>query len=132
MGGMENAPFGLSRLHQIAQPVEDLSRAVAFYRETLGVPHLFTLPNLAFFDCAGVRLMLSPPEGGDTFAPGSPLYFHVEDINAAYQTLVERGVTFEQAPHIVGQTGSHDVWLAGFYDTEGNFLGLMCETPLEK
>jgi methylmalonyl-CoA/ethylmalonyl-CoA epimerase len=125
-----NAPFGLSRLHQIAQPVRDLNRAVAFYRDVLGIPHLFTLPNLAFFDCDGVRLMLSPPEGGDEFTTGSPLYFHVEDINAAHRTLVERGVAFEQEPHVVGQTRTHDVWLAGFYDTEGNFIGLMCEVPL--
>jgi predicted enzyme related to lactoylglutathione lyase len=125
-----DVPFGLSRLHQIAQPVRDLNRAVAFYHEVLGVPHLFTLPNLAFFDCNGVRLMLSPPEGGQEFAPGSALYFRVEDIGAAYRTLTERGISFEGPPHIVGQTGTHNVWLAGFRDTEGNFVALMSEVPL--
>jgi predicted enzyme related to lactoylglutathione lyase len=127
---MKTPSFGLSRLHQIAQPVRDLDRAVAFYRDTLGVPHLFTLPNLAFFDCDGVRLMLALPEAAQEYTPGSPLYFHVADIAEAHRILTERGVAFEQEPHIVGQTGTHDVWLAGFHDTEGNFLGLMCETPI--
>lgn len=123
---------GLSALHQIALPVQSqqLSRAVAFYQNTLCIPHLFTFGTLAFFGCWGVRLLLSEPERDIPFSPANTfLYFRADDIHAAYNTLAEQGVEFEQAPHIVGSTGTHDVWLAAFRDTEGNPLALMSEVP---
>jgi len=124
------AVTGLGRIHQIAQPIKDLDRAVAFYRDALGVPLLFTAPpSLAFFDCAGVRLMLSPPSPGHDH-PGSVLYFAVDDIAAAHRALSERGVVFTDAPKKIATLPDREVWLAPFADTEGNTLALMSEPRL--
>ena len=120
----------LSRLHQISMRVHDLARAVAFYRDVLGVPFLFEFPpKLAFFNCDGVRLMLSTPEPGFDH-PGSVLYFAVDDIQAVHDSLVSRGVTFGSKPHKIATLADREVWLADFQDTEGNTLALMSEPPL--
>jgi methylmalonyl-CoA/ethylmalonyl-CoA epimerase len=108
----------------------DISRAVAFYRDVLGVPFLFEAPpRLAFFDCGGVRLMLSTPEP-DFDHPGSVLYFAVDDIQAARDRLVARGVSFLTEPHKIATLGDREVWLADFHDSEGNTLALMSEPPI--
>jgi methylmalonyl-CoA/ethylmalonyl-CoA epimerase len=118
---------GLSRIKQIAQRVHDTDRAVAFYRDVLGMRLLFTAPpGLAFFDCAGVRLMLSPPSPGFDH-PGSVLYFAVDDIKAAHADLAARGITFTSPPTKIATLADHEVWLAAFQDTEGNPLALMSE-----
>ncbi len=123
---------GLSRIHQIAQRVTNCDRAVAFYRDALGLPLLFTAPpNLAFFDCGGVRLMLSPPSPGFDH-PGSVLYFAVDDIHTAHATLAARGVAFTQMPTKIATLADREVWLAGFSDTEGNPLALMSEPRLSQ
>jgi methylmalonyl-CoA/ethylmalonyl-CoA epimerase len=121
--------FGLSRIGQIAIPVKNLARAVSFYRDTLGMPLLFEAPpNLAFFDCGGVRLMLGLPEGpADAERMASVLYYAVDDIHAAASTLAERGVTFEASPHIVAKLPHADVWMAFFRDADRNMLALMSE-----
>jgi methylmalonyl-CoA/ethylmalonyl-CoA epimerase len=119
--------FGLSRLGQIALNAHDLDRAVAFYHDRLGLPFLFRAPNLACFDCAGVRLMLALPERPELDHPGSILYFSVDDLNAAYETLTRRGVTFTDQPHLIARMPDHDLWMAFFVDSEGNPLGLMSE-----
>src|SRR5919106_7039336 len=90
---------GLSRIHQISMRVHDVDRAVRFYRDALGLQFLFAAPpQLAFFGCGGVRLMLSTPEPGFDH-PGSVLYLNVDDIHHSHQTLTSRGVTFKTAPH---------------------------------
>jgi methylmalonyl-CoA/ethylmalonyl-CoA epimerase len=121
---------GLSRIHQISMRAHDIDRAVRFYRDVLGVPFLFAAPpSLAFFDCAGVRLMLSPPEPGFDH-PGSVLYFAVEDIHQARATLGARGVVFRSEPHKIATLKDREVWLADFKDTEDNLLALMSEPRL--
>ena len=118
---------GLSRIHQISMRVHDVDRAVRFYRDALGVPFLFAAPpRLAFFDCGGVRLMLSTPEPGFDH-PGSVLYFAVDDIARACADLKARGVTFTGEPHRIATLADREVWLAEFADTEGNSLALMSE-----
>jgi methylmalonyl-CoA/ethylmalonyl-CoA epimerase len=108
----------------------DTSRAVAFYRDTLGVPLLFEAPpGLAFFDCGGVRLMLGPAEGAFDH-PGSILYFAVEDISAMYESLRAKGVTFVREPHLIAKLPDREVWMAFFEDSEGNTLALMEEKAL--
>src|SRR5579859_4214548 len=89
--------FGLGRIGQIALTVSDIDRAVAFYRDSLGMRFLFQVPNLVFFDCDGIRLMLSLPEKA---AEGcnSVIYYKVADIRQAFNTLVSRGVSFEAEP----------------------------------
>jgi methylmalonyl-CoA/ethylmalonyl-CoA epimerase len=107
--------------------VHDVDRAVRFYRDALGVPFLFAAPpRLAFFDCGGVRLMLSTPETGFDH-PGSVLYFAVDDIKEAHDALQARGVVFSGEPHKIATLADREVWLAEFRDTEGNSLALMSE-----
>lgn len=122
----------LSSIRQIATTVENVERAAAFYRDRLGLPLLFEAPpKLAFFDCGGVRLMLAEPSPGEeVHGRASVLYFKVDDIHAAHRTLVEKGVGFTGAPHMIARMPDHELWLAEFRDTEGNALALMSEVPL--
>jgi methylmalonyl-CoA/ethylmalonyl-CoA epimerase len=122
----------LSRIHQISMRVHDVERAVRFYRDALGLPFLFAAPpRLAFFDCDGVRLMLSTPEPGFDH-PGSILYFAVEDIQQMHRTLTSRGIAFRTEPHKIATLTDREVWLADFEDTEGNTLALMSEPRLSQ
>jgi methylmalonyl-CoA/ethylmalonyl-CoA epimerase len=121
--------LGIKNIGQISIIVHDLERAITFYRDTLGLPLLFTVPNLAFFDCGGVRLMLGPAETPELDHPSSILYFRVPDINAAHQRLAERGVEIVAAPRLIAPMPTHDLWMSGFRDSEGNLLELMSEVP---
>jgi methylmalonyl-CoA/ethylmalonyl-CoA epimerase len=118
---------GLSQIGQIAINVQDVERATAFYRDTLGMRFLFAFPGLAFFDCGGVRLMLSRAEDPKLDHPASILYYRVADIEAAHQALAARGVRFETGPHLVARMPDHELWLAEFSDSEENILALMAE-----
>ena len=119
--------FGLDRIGQIAVTVRDLARAKAFYRDTLGMRFLFEFPALAFFDCGGIRLIMSVPERPEFDHPTSVLYYAVPDIAAAHLALSARGVAFEHDPHIIATLPDRDVWMAFLRDSEGNLLGLMSE-----
>jgi predicted enzyme related to lactoylglutathione lyase len=119
----------LDRIGQIAINAKDIGRAVRFYRDTLGMKFLFEVPRLAFFDCGGVRLMLSLPETAEFDHPGSVLYYKVQDINATYDSLKKRGVNFIDAPHLIAQLQDHDLWMVFFRDSEENIVGLMSEVP---
>jgi catechol 2,3-dioxygenase-like lactoylglutathione lyase family enzyme len=121
--------IGISRLGQIAINVHQLDRATAFYRDILGLPLLFTAGNLAFFDCGGVRLMLTIPEKPEFDHPGSILYFTVPDILTAHRQMLHAGVRFEDTPHLIARMPNHDLWMTFFRDSENNFLALMCEMP---
>lgn len=127
---MADTPVSLSRIGQVAIPARDIKRAAAFYRDTLGMRFLFEAPpQLAFFDCGGVRLMLAEPEAGEAFHPGSVLYYAVDDLSATYQTLQSRGIPFVQEPHLVVRMPDHELWMAFLHDSEGNLVGLMSEVP---
>jgi methylmalonyl-CoA/ethylmalonyl-CoA epimerase len=118
----------LASIGQISIAVKDLARAVAFYRDKLQLKLLFEVPNLAFFDCGGVRLMLSIPEN-ESSAGTSVLYYKVGDIEGACAGLKSRGVEIEAEPHMIAKMPGHDLWMAFCRDSEGNLLGLMCEKP---
>jgi methylmalonyl-CoA/ethylmalonyl-CoA epimerase len=124
---MALARLQLSVIGQIAVPVTDLERAVTFYRDTLGMKFLFQVPNLAFFDCAGIRLMLDIPEDGSGGRGSSVIYFKVDDIEGAYESLVSQGVTCEGTPHLIAKMPDHDLWMAFFRDPDENLLALMSE-----
>ncbi|MCI0690688.1 VOC family protein [candidate division KSB1 bacterium] len=117
----------LSQIGQISVNAHDLERAVAFYRDKLGMRHLFTVPHMAFFDCNGIRLMLGIPEKPEFDHPSSIIYFKVADIQDAHKVLSERGVQFESQPHLVAKLETYDLWLAFFRDSENNLLCLMSE-----
>lgn len=121
------AQFGLGQIGQVAINVKDLPRAVAFYRDTLGMRFLFDAPNLAFFDAGGVRLLLGVPEKAEFDHPSSILYYKVDDIDSAFEALQARGVSFEDKPHIIARLPDRDVWMTFFRDSENNVLALMSE-----
>jgi methylmalonyl-CoA/ethylmalonyl-CoA epimerase len=125
---MAAAP-GIRRIGQVAVTVRDPERATAFYRDVLGLRHLFDAPPMSFFECGGVRLMLAVPEAGEHDHASSIIYLDVSDIDAAHATLVARGVRFERAPERVADLGDRVLWLAFFRDSEANMLALMSEVP---
>ena len=127
-------PIGptLNQIGQIFVNVKDLDRAIAFYRDTLGMTFLFQAPpNMAFFDCGGIRIMLGVPDRADLDHPASIIYYKVDDIERVYETFRARGVEFVVKPHLVAPMPAYDLWLADFKDSEGNFLALMSEVPRE-
>lgn len=131
------APVGLGPLAQVALRVHDVAAAAEYYRDRLGLRLLFTAPTpgsgaapgMAFFDCGGVRLLLGRPETEAEDHPGSILYFRVEDIAASHRVLTERGVRFVEAPRMMADLGSHELWLAFFRDPWENPLALLAEVP---
>jgi methylmalonyl-CoA/ethylmalonyl-CoA epimerase len=118
-----------NQIGQIAVHADNLDRAVAFYRDTLGMRFLFQAPpGLAFFDCGGIRLMLDAVKEKDTNERiSSMIYYKVADINATYETLVSRGVTFVSRPHLIAKMPDHDLWMGFFRDSEENLVGVMSE-----
>jgi methylmalonyl-CoA/ethylmalonyl-CoA epimerase len=124
--------FALNRLGQIGFSVADVDRAEAFYRDVLGLRHLYRYGNLTFFDCAGVRLLLEGVDDPHKVTSGSPLYFICHDIALAVAELTARGVKFDGAegkPHLIARMPDHDLWMAFFEDPDGHTLALMQEAP---
>jgi len=126
----DSARVQVRGLGQIGVSVADLPAMTAFYRDALGLPMLFEVPGMSFFDLGGVRLMLSLPSPGAEGCHGSILYLRVRDIGAAYERLRSLGVAFEGEPHVVHRTAAYELWLVGFHDPEGNVLELMEERQL--
>jgi methylmalonyl-CoA/ethylmalonyl-CoA epimerase len=117
----------LTRIGQIAINVHDVDRATAFYRDVLALPLLFRAGQLSFFDCGGVRLMLSAAEKPEFDRPNSILYFQVADIHAAFHRLQAAGAKFEDQPHLIARMPTHGLWITSFRDSENNLLALMSE-----
>ncbi|MDA0270117.1 MAG: VOC family protein [Chloroflexi bacterium] len=121
---------GVAGLLQIAMPVQDIERAIAFYRDVIGLPFLFQAGNLAFFNLHGVRLLLDIPETEEFRHPGSILYFRVPDLNAGYEAMRAHGVEFISEPHLIHNDGTNELWMAFFRDGEGNVHALASEVPV--
>lgn len=121
--------FQLGHIGQISRSVVDITAAEAWYRDVLGLRHLYTYGNLAFFDCGGTRLMLSSGEG-DTPPPADQyvIYFRVPDIQAAHAELLSRGAVFEGAPHMIHrhEDGTEE-WMAFLRDNEQRFIAIMAQ-----
>ena len=127
------AGFGLESIGQIALVVHDVPRAVAYYRDVLGMKFLFSAgPTLAFFDCGGVRLMLGPASEPRFDHPASILYYRVQDIGAAFATLKARGALVEREPQLTANMGTYELWIGFLRDPDENILALMSEVPLPK
>ena len=119
---------GLGPIGQISRQVRDLDVAVTWYRDVLGLTHLFTFGTLAFFDCHGIRLFLSADDKEKGEPGDSILYFRTDDIEAACRRLEERGVIFRGAPHLIHRHESGvEEWMAFFEDLDGKILALMCQ-----
>jgi predicted enzyme related to lactoylglutathione lyase len=119
---------GIARIGQISVNVRDLERAVAFYRDVLGLTLLFQVPRMAFFRCGDVTLMLALPDAAEFDHPASIIYYEVPDIRASYAALTARGASFRRSPEPVHRAADHDLWMAFLQDTEGNTLALMART----
>lgn len=129
MSAQESNDFSIKAVGQIAINVRDLTRATAFYRDVLRMKLLFEVPKMAFFDCAGVRLMLAVAESGEFDHPASILYYRVDQIQNVAEILKAQGVNFLSAPHVAARLPQHELWLGFFRDSEGNTLALMEEVP---
>ena len=112
---------------QIAIRTHDLPRAVAFYRDELGLELVLEAGHMAFFMAGDVRLMVAVPENADVDHPSSIVYFRVGDVDSAYSELSGRGVPFDDAPHLIARMPYHDLWMAFFRDPDRNLLGIMSE-----
>ena len=128
MSKQSKKAFGLETIGQIAVPVSDIDRAIAFYRDVLGMRFLFRAPpGLGFFDCNGVRLLLDAPAKAQSENCSSTIYYKVADLQAAFDTLSVRGVLFEEKPQLVAKMPDHELWMAFFRDPDSNLLALMSE-----
>ena len=125
----ESINLSHASIGQISVNVSDLARATAFHRDTLGIKFLFDAGKMSFFDCQGLRLMLSVPEKPEFDHPSSILYFDVRGIWPHYRALGEAGVELVGEPHLVSPMADHDLWMAFFRDSEGNMLALMSQEP---
>jgi catechol 2,3-dioxygenase-like lactoylglutathione lyase family enzyme len=103
-----DAPLTLGPIGQIARSVKDIAAARAWYGDVLGLRHLYSFGNLAFYDCGGVRLFLSE---GEATPSESILYFRVPDIRSAHHAMIQRGVE----------------WMAFLTDNEGRALAIMAQ-----
>jgi methylmalonyl-CoA/ethylmalonyl-CoA epimerase len=117
----------IQRIGQIGVPVQDLNRALDFYKEKLGLSLLFNTDTMAFFECDGFRLMLSLPEKEEFAYSSSVIYFQVKDIKDSYERLVDKEVIFIDEPHVVAKMGNTETWMVFFKDTEDNTHALMSE-----
>jgi DNA-binding CsgD family transcriptional regulator/predicted enzyme related to lactoylglutathione lyase len=120
--------FALGPIGQVALTVSNLETAEPFYRDSLGLKHMFTFGNLAFFDCHGTRLFLTAATDEEHSRNHSVVYFQVPDINHAYDSLRARDVPFDGAPHMIhkAEDGTEE-WMAFFRDPDGNMLAIMSQ-----
>jgi catechol 2,3-dioxygenase-like lactoylglutathione lyase family enzyme len=119
---------GVKRIGQIAVSVSNLERAVAFYRDVLGLKFLFQAPpGLAFFMCGDVRLMLALPEKDQPVKMSSVIYYLVDDIQAEFKALLDKGAKAEGEPHLIARMPDHELWMAFFRDPDDNMFALMSE-----
>jgi len=125
-GDQVSSGSSLGPIGQIARTVRNIDESKTWYGEVLGLPHLYTFGTLAFFDCAGTRLMLTQNEAFSSSE--SILYLRVADMQKSYDELKARGVEFIAAPHrIHTHADGTEEWMAFFKDPEGRPLALMAQ-----
>ncbi|GAB0170226.1 VOC family protein [Lysinibacillus sp. CTST325] len=120
----------IQKVGQIGIPVKELNRAIHFYKEKLGLSLLFNTDSMAFFDCNGLRLLLSLPEKDEFIYSSSIIYFQVENMSKTYEDLVNKNVTFIDEPHVVAKIGQTETWMVFFKDTEDNTHAFMSEVQV--
>jgi methylmalonyl-CoA/ethylmalonyl-CoA epimerase len=122
----------LSKIRQIALPVRDIGEATRFYRDTLGMRHLFDAPPaLSFFDCGGVQLMLAGPagQGKDGEQQHAVLFYDVSDIKAAHARIKSSGAKSLEEPRVITRMNGREIWISSVSDGQGNVVGLMSDVP---
>jgi len=122
----------LSRIKQIAIPVRSIDEAKAFYRDTLGLRHLFDAPPaLSFFDCAGVQLMLAGPgaQGKNGDQQHAVLFYDVSDIKTTHARIKSVGAESLAEPRVIARMNGREIWVCELSDGQGNIVGLMSDVP---
>jgi methylmalonyl-CoA/ethylmalonyl-CoA epimerase len=122
----------LSRIRQIALPVRDTGEAKRFYRDILGLRHLFDAPPaLSFFDCGGVQLMLAGPDGQgkDGDQQHAVLFYDVADIKGTHARIKSTGATSLEEPRVIARINGREIWISSISDGQGNVVGLMSDVP---
>ena len=119
----QEVKMNLTKIAQVTVKTKDLQRATEFYRDKLGMKVLINSKVISVLDCGGITLLLGPNE------TNSLIYFDVDDIQKAVETLSGQGIKIEEKPTMVGQLGNLDVWIAAFKDSEDNLVGLMSKKP---
>ena len=120
----------LSRIKQIALPVREITEATRFYRDTLGMRHLFDAPPaLSFFDCGGVQLMLAGPDaqGKDGDQQHAVLFYDVGDIKGVHAKIKSSGAKSIEEPHVIARMNGREIWISSFSDGQGNVVSLMSD-----
>ncbi len=124
--------IGIQNIGQIAIAVSDIKKAVEFYKDKLGLSLLFEAPpGLAFFDCGGVRLMLTTLQGDEKDHRTSVIYYKVSDMSAATESLKEKGITFVAEPEMTAKMDDHELWIGFIRDPDENLVSIMAEVPLK-
>lgn len=121
--------LNLSHIGQISLPVSDTDRSEAFYEKVIGLKRLYRFGDLAFFDCAGVRLLLEKVGNPADLVPRGCIYFRCADIALTVAELEKRGLAFTLRPHLIAKMDDHDLWMAFFKDPDGHTLAVMQEAP---
>ncbi|HEX5864231.1 MAG TPA: VOC family protein [Casimicrobiaceae bacterium] len=127
-----DAAVSLSRIKQVALPVNSIDEAKVFYRDTLGLRHLFDAPpGLSFFDCGGVRLMLAAPAGQGKDGPQqhAVLFYDVSDIKETHARIKSAGAKSLAEPRVIARMNGREIWVGELSDGQGNVVGLMSEVP---
>lgn len=122
----------LSKVRQIALPVRDIREATRFYRDTLGLRHLFDAPPaLSFFDCGGVQLMLAGPEGQgkDGGEQHAVLFYDASDIKGTHAKIKSSGARSLEEPRVIARMNGREIWVSSLSDGQGNVVGLMSDVP---
>lgn len=123
----------ITSIGQIAVAVSDLESAKRFYLDVLGLDLLFEAPpGLVFFDCGGIRLMVTTQQGEGKDHTTSVIYYKVDDIDLATQAIQSKGVVFEREPQLAAKMPDHELWIGFLRDSDDNLVGIMAERPLQE
>jgi catechol 2,3-dioxygenase-like lactoylglutathione lyase family enzyme len=121
----------INGIGQIAIAVSDIKQAVKFYKDKLGLSLLFEVPSgMAFFECGGIRLMITEPNGDKKDHHTSVIYYRVTDIKRVAQNMIERGISFTREPQMAVKMPDHELWIGFIRDPDENLIGIMEEVPL--
>lgn len=122
------SPSPVQCIRQIALTTGNVPALAAFYRDVVGLKHLFDAgPDLAFFDVGGVRLMLTRPSAPELDHAPSLFYYLVADIETAHAALKARGAREERPPGLTAKMPDHELWTSFFRDPDNHLFALMCE-----
>ncbi len=126
--------MGINHLGQLHITVRNLDQAVAFYRDVVGLNHLFDVPGqeMSFFQLGQTRLYLGTSSSPD-FQSKPILYLDVDNIDTEFHRLRDEGVEFMTEPSVAHKDDNGELWLSFFRTPEGLPTALMeTRTPTDE